>query len=255
MKKIFTLIALLSVASCWSGGRFDFWEGRNTWLEDMDSYGINFFGQEPKLLNSEIITKKDYKPNQVLTAYKGYSIANIKTYSKETFASTKARINKQGTLHSSAAPVSFKKNEVRDIIGSTNIDGVEYYLIPTDMETFVHIINDDGSFYKKMGQIRNEKLVLIDTEYFPSPKDLRFEPITTSSTIKTEPIKGFDIKFDGVNNGKINFLYLDYAEVEGDAGSFQNLTYKNQSGEIDIFGVKVKIIFADEQKLDYEIME
>lgn len=255
MKKVFAIVSILALSACWSGGKLELWEGRNTWIENMGAYDIEFFNQEPKLLSTEMRTVKDYAPNKVKTAYKGYSIANVKTYKKEIYASSAARINMDGGLASSAAPISFKKNEQRQVIGLTTIDGVEYYLIPSDTETFVFLINDDGSFYKNIGQIRNNKLRIIDTTYFAFPEDLRFEPVTNSSAEQSEPIKGFDLRFDGLKDGKAAFMYFDYSGFDNNNGSFKTYTFPNKEVTANIRGTKVKILFADDQKLDYMIVE
>lgn len=255
MKKIFAVFSVLVLSSCWSGGKLELFDWRKNWIETMGAYDIDYFDQGPKLLKTEVRTEKNYVPNKVLTAYKGYSIADIKTYRKDVYASTMARINKKGALHSSAAPIMFEKNDQRPVIGMTEIDDVSYFLIPSKINTFYHLVKDDGEFYPKMGQIRHDKLLLIDPEYFQTPADLRFEPVTTTASEQTEPIKGFDIKYEGVKKDRILFTYFDYSSVGGDRGQFENLSFMNREGTINIKGVKVKILGASDQKIDYSIVE
>lgn len=106
-----------------------------------------------------------------------------------------------------------------------------------------------------MGQIRNDKLVLLDTVYVPYPEDIRFEPVTSTSSKQSKPTKGFELKYEGLQDGKIAMTYFDYGSLDSDSGVFENLTTPNKEGEINVRGTRLNILQATDQKLDYMIIE
>ena len=80
--------------------------------------------------------------------------------------------------------------------------------------------------------------------------------ITTSKSVQTEPVKGFDIKYEGLNLGRLKFTLLDYSKADGDSGYFRNVSYPYQPGGIlDLNGVGIKVIQATNEKLDYIILK
>jgi hypothetical protein len=223
-------------------------------VESFSAYDINFIDTEPSLLRSERFVERNNKTNEVLSAYKGYSVVSTKVYDKEYYSNESVRLNMDGSLNGSSAPIVFKKNDQRPVIGTAEIDGTEYYLVPSDLESFVHLVRDNGTIYKKMGQIRFGKLVLMGTEYVPYPDGLRFEPVMGTSTVQEKPVDGFDIKYNGINRGRLEFIYMTFGG-DGNSGNFQTLPYANRRGAIDIHGTKINVINASDEKIDYTILE
>jgi hypothetical protein len=239
----------LVIASC------SLWGGRQAWVETYSAYDISFFSTEPQLMNTETYSEKNNKTNEILTAYKGYTVVASKTYNKEYYASESARINKDGALNNGSAIVDLKKGDTRPVIGLTDIDGVQYFLVPTDIENFVFIVRDNGSFYKKMGQIRYGKLIILETDFVPYPDDIRFEPIMSAATSQTKVIDGFEIKYNGFSRGRLEFLYMEFNGEANESGSFKTLHYANRKGQLNIKGTKINIVNATNDKLDYTILE
>ena len=127
-------------------------------------------------------------------------------------------------------------------------------LLPTKQDKAVVLINGDGMPYEKMGQIRNGRLVLMLPDYIPYPANFYFEPVITSKTEQTKPVKGYDIKYGGVKLDRMLFTYYDYSSSGGDNGRFENISFPNKPGLIDIYGVGIKVLHAGNQKLDYILM-
>ena len=162
-----------------------------------------------------------------------------------------------GALNGASIPVVFKKNDLKQVVGQVVIDDESFLLVPTykDKSDFMVLVRRDGSLSRRLGQIRYKRLVLLDADYIPYPADLRLEPVTTSRTEQTEPVKGFDIKYEGIKADRMAFTYLDYANSQGDSGRFENLSYPNKPGIINIRGVGIKVLDAGKQKLDYIILK
>lgn len=257
MKKISALIALFSLSGCLYAGDISVLESRKSFVERWSSYPITYFDQGSKLVKTEYITDKGMPVNEVLTAYKGYTVVDAKTYRKDFYAAEYLRPNMDGALNGASIPVVFKKNDLKQVVGQVVIDDESFLLVPTykDKSDFMVLVRRDGSLSRRLGQIRYKRLVLLDADYIPYPADLRLEPVTTSRTEQTEPVKGFDIKYEGIKADRMAFTYLDYANSQGDSGRFENLSYPNKPGIINIRGVGIKVLDAGKQKLDYIILK
>ena len=257
MKKISAVLLVLMLSSCWSGGRLDLFEGRNQWIEKLQSQPVDWFADEgQRMVKSENVTEKGFKTNEVLTAYKGQTVVDAKTYRKEYYAQEYLRANKSGTLNSGSVPITLKRNEKRRILGSTMRGSELVYLVQADLDEYVILVRDNGTFYPNLGRIVNERLVVMDETFIPHPSDLRFEPIVTMKVSQDRPVKGFDLKFGGMKLGQMLFTYFDYSDSAANSGNFQDLSVaKTETSIVKVKGVKLKILHADEQRIDYMILD
>lgn len=257
MKKILVLFALFSLSACIYAGDVSVWDARKGFVERLHSYPIDYFDQGANLVKTEYITEKNFPTNEILTAYVGYTVVDAKTYRKDFYATDMLRANGRGILNSASVPVVFAKNEEKPVIGQVRIDDVDYLLVHSDknFDNYVVLVDKNGHLYNKMGQIRYKRLVLMTPDYVVFPENFRLDPVTTSKSEQTEPVKGFDIKYEGIKLDRMVFTYLDYANSQGDSGRFENLSYPKDSKNIDINGVGIKILHAGNQKLDYIILK
>jgi len=251
MKKTAVLAFLLLVAGCSSFSGL--WEEKDVWMQNRSAYSITFFDNTPQLMKSETYTEKTKRTNQIMTAYRGQSVLYVKTFTKDTYASQVLRINQAGELNNASVPVTFKKGDTRKIIGTASIDGSDYYLVPSDLENYVFLVRDNGTFYRKMGQIRNGNLVLMLTDFVPYPDDLRFEPVTNSSAEQARPTDGFEIRYEGINRGKMRFTYMKFGE-SGD-GTFDTIELPAAVGTVSLRGNNVNIISVTDDKINYTLLD
>ena len=252
MKKIVVFASVILVSAC--SALTGFWKEKEVWTQNLAAYHINYFNSEPQLIRSENFTERNNKTNQILTAYKGQSVVYSKIYAKEVYATESVRINHDGALNNSAAPINFKKGDTRQVIGTSYVDGADYYLVPSDLQNYVFLVRDNGTFYKKMGQIRNNMLVIMATDYVPYPDDLRFEPVMGSASEQTRPIDGYEIRYEGIKKGRMQFTYMTFG-ASGKAGTFDTIEYQPRTGVISIRGNKVNVVNVNDDKLDYTILE
>lgn len=247
------MLGLLS--ACVYAGDNGFWENRKNVFTALNGYKINFYNQtDPQVLKSEFSTDKNYKLNEGMTAYKGYTVVNNKVFRKDFYSLNYVRPNKEGALHSASVPQRFSPAERYTLRGSVEIDGRRYRLVDSDLKDFVFLIDDQGRFSKKMGQIKDNNLILLETEFLAYPEDLKMVDLNVSKSVQTKPVEGFDLKYDGVRLDRIWFLYLDYNGSEGENGRFESISFPNKPGLIKINGVAFRIISADEDKIEYMVM-
>lgn len=85
MKKFAAGLSILLLSSCLQAGDYSILPQRNSFFEAWDSYPIDYYDTDLQLVKSEYITEREFEPNKILSAYVGYSVADLKTYRKDFF--------------------------------------------------------------------------------------------------------------------------------------------------------------------------
>lgn len=255
MKKV-SLLFLLMLAGCVRAGDFNILPQRNDIFTAWNGYKITFSDDNgPVLVKSERIEENNLKLNVAQTVYKGYSVLNSRSYRKDYYAEEFLKPNKNGALNSASLPVTFKANKKYKIIGRVTIDGQDYRLIPSELSDYAVLINQDGGFYNRIGQIDGSYLVLLDSEFFPYPTDLKMAVVKNSRAEQTAAVDGFDVKYDGVKLDRIWFTYLDYSQGNANSGMFKQVSFPNKPGLITINNVGFRVLEADENKVTYMVIK
>lgn len=254
MKKAFILCTLLCLNACVYAGEIDVWSGRRAWFDNFNSFSIDYKNNAANLVKTDYVNEKSFKVNELRTAFKGYSVLSDKTFERRYFVTEKVRANANVALSSASAPYVYKRNETFDVIGTVTVDGITYNLIPTNLENFVVLADaKDGKLYSQTGMIKNNRLVLLRQEYVADNKNFRFEPVFITKTEQSKPVKGFDIKYDGVRLERMWFVYYDYEDST--TGEFKEYSFPAKPGMINIKGVKLRILSVDDQRIDYMVIE
>ena len=253
MKRICLLSAFLMLVGCVRAGSYDVLGFRNEIFTVWNGYKINFYDDnEPQLVSTETINETNYTPNIAQTVSVGNSILNNKTYQKTVYAQSYLKANKKGVLNSSSVPVGIYPDKKYEAIGEITIDGDRYKLIRSELEDYVVLIDDSGAFYSRIGQIKDDYLILLDTEFFPYPANLKMTEIQVTSSEQTAAVQGFDVKYDGVKLDRIWFSYYEYANE--DSGTFSNLSFPNKPGLITINNIGFRVLAADNEKITYMVL-
>ncbi len=254
MKKAFILCALLCLNACVYAGEVNVLPGRGTWFDQFNSYRIVHKDNVAKLVKTENINEKSFKVNELRTAFKGYSVLSDKTFSRRTYVTEKVRAVGNVRLNNVSAPYEFKNNQTFVPSMFVTIDGTEYGLLPTHLEDFVVLYDvKNGKLYPNTGMIKNGRLVLLRHTFAVDNPDFYFEPVFITKTEQSKPVKGFDIKYDGVRLQRLWLIYYDYAD--GHTGAFQEFSFPAKSSIIEINDIKLRILSADDQRLDYMILD
>ena len=259
MKKLAAIFSFMLLTACnIEVGNLNFWPEREAWSESFYSYPITYYDNSMKPVKSELLTERNFPENRVLSATVGHSIVDDKTYRKIYYAREVLRANMDGGLVAGTYPVTYKKSQQVNMVGEVVIDDVRYALVPTEENDFYALVDGQGHLYPRIGQIRYDRLVLVDTYFALYPKTFAFDAVTLSRVEQTTPIKGFDIKYGGLKAGYVTFIYYQYDVPSNDglhdSGEFEVLSYSNKPGLIDIRGVKLKILEAKKDSLDYMIL-
>ena len=255
MKKLCLLLSWVMLSGCFSAGDYNILPQRNDIFTAWNGYKITFYDDGPQLMRTERIEEKNFKPNVAQTVYKGYSVLNSKVYKKDYYAQEYLKPNKNGVLNSSSLPVGLKSDKKYKLIGQVTIDGQVYRLFPSELDDYAVLVNKDGGFYDKIGQIKDGYLVLLDSEFFPYPADLKMVEVKNSKTEQSEAVNGFDVKYDGIRLDRIWFTYLDYSQGNGNSGMFKQISFPNKPGLITINNIGFRVLQADEDKIIYMVLK
>ena len=235
MRALKVLGLTLCLSGCIYAGEISLWPGRDDFIAGLSSYSIEYLDKDgPKLIKTETVTESDFAPNKMLTAYKGYSVADTKSYTRNYYTQESIVAPTDAVLVSGLSPLSIKADKKYDIIGRTDIDEVVYALVPNPEGKDVFLVKNDGTLLNQVGLIRGDKVKLLDTKY--------------------EMTWGFEIKYAGLKLNRIVFTVMEYDQAGGESGNFVNYSYPNRPGEIDIRGLKIRVFEANDAKIEYMIV-
>ena len=254
MKTLKILALTVCLSGCIYAGEVSLFPWRNEFVAGFTGYSIEYLNQkEEKLLSTENLQDSSFTANKLLTAFKGFPVADTKYYSKNYYVQESLIAPTDAQMSSGSSPAKIKGGQKYDVIARTKIDGKVNYLIDSGHSTFVYLVDEDYALMPYLGTIRNDKLVLLEEKNIISPENYKFEPVTKSRMLQSDIINGFEIKFEGVQNGMMLFTLMEY-DAGGSTGEFSKYNFDNQPGVINIAGVKIKVFSAEDTRLEYMIL-
>lgn len=254
MKALKILGMVLCLSGCIYAGEFSVLPWRDDVVAGLSGYQIEYLDrQSEKLLKTEVLQESSFKANKLLTAFKGYTIVDTKSYSKNYYVQESLVAPESAQLISGYAPASVEGGKKYDIIGQVDIDDKIYYVLASGKPTYVFLADENYVLQDHIATIRDDKLVMIDGKFVIVPENFKFEPITKSRIVQSDMVTGFEIKYQGVKSGMMVFSLLEY-DAGGQTGEFINYTFENKPGVIEIAGIRIKVFYADDSKLEYMII-
>lgn len=254
MTKKFMPLFILLLTGCVYAGEIDVLPSRKGFFERLNSYSVERFNDQQEFVKTEHLNDKNYKLNQSMTAFRGYTVVNNKTYRRDWYQQNFVKPNRSGSLSSGGISQAYQKDEKQRVLGTVTIDGIEWRIIPGEDDEFVYMIDKDGKFNNRAGKLDGSRLILLDTEYEVLPDDLQMIDVAATSSMQTKPVLGFDVKYEGVKLDRIWFTYFDYASANGGKGTFEEISFPNKPGLIEINGIGIRVLKADNERLDYMVI-
>lgn len=254
MKALKILGVVLCLNGCIYAGEFTLFPQRNDFMAGLSGYQIEYLDKKSeKLLETETLHESSFKANKLLTAYKGYPIADTKSYMKNYYVQESLIAPQKAVMTSGLTPSEISAGKKYDVIGQTKIDGVQYYLISSDSPAYVYLVDENYTLQRHLGTVRGDKLIMVEESFIISPANFKFEPVTKSRILQSDMVTGFEIKYEGVKNDTMLFTLMQYDDG-GSTGEFVNYSFDNTPGVIEIAGVKIKVFSANDSKLEYMIV-
>lgn len=116
MRALKVLGLTLCLSGCIYAGEISLWPGRDDFIAGLSSYSIEYLDKDgPKLIKTETVTESDFAPNKMLTAYKGYSVADTKSYTRNYYTQESIVAPTDAVLVSGLSPLSIKADKKYDI--------------------------------------------------------------------------------------------------------------------------------------------
>ncbi|MBR1648321.1 MAG: hypothetical protein IJ689_01820 [Alphaproteobacteria bacterium] len=254
MKALKILGLVLSLSGCIYAGEYNLFPWRNDVIAGLSGYQIEYLDKrEEHLLNSETLHESSFTANKLLTAHKGYPIVDTKSYMKNYYVQESLIAPQNAIMTSGITPAKVTGGKKYDVIGRVKIDGNIYYLIDSDSPSTVFLVDEDYRLQKHIGAVKGDKLVLIKESFAVTPENFQFEPVTKSRVLQSDMVKGFEIKFEGVENNIMRFTLMNY-DNGGFSGEFVDYNFENEPGIVEIAGVEIRVFSATDEKLEYMIL-
>ncbi len=253
MKKILSLICLLLVSGCIRAGDYDLVPVRKKILNMVNGYTINFADTEKMLLRSEDRREHNFVLNKALTVKKGETVLSDKFFVVDMYETIAYVPSKKGALQTTTVPTKLSNRQEYKILGTVSVDGAEYNLLPSGLDDYVFLFDNQGNFYNKAGWVDDGTLKLLDEDVFVYPSDLKMKKVIKNSMTSGKVYGGYEIKYGGVKLDRVWFDYLAFEDDE-DAGEYERISFPNKPGLIMINGNGFRILEASDDALTYMIL-
>ena len=253
MKKI--LVFVLAVFACACINTKGLFERNSSdfWLNHMRGYATypvyyyneNDFDPTEKQVESKEIATHTYQRNVVVSADIGQRMVDSQTFDFSKFTQHQLAARNEATISTISDEIHIEKGQKFIPIGETEIDNKHYMLIEGDKLGGILLIDETGHVLNKICAIYRGELLFSKNYAVINPEELIIAPLDTVRTDVSDLKQNFEIIFNGYRNGMIEITYVD-ADKKA-----QKYTYKQEPQDIDINGVKIKIIGIYPDRIEY----
>ena len=232
---------------------------KNYWLNNVrfyKSFPINFYnGNGMKYeggSQSQEVATREYKHNVVVSANLGQRMLD-----SETFVVTSKdhgqlyRPETDITFYNTGGELRITAQDELAPIGEVKIEGIYYLLFDPQENGRIVMIDETGRFVHMICRIHKGELIISKEITNVKPKTARVEPTSGIKTVSGKPKFNFELRYDGLQDKKISFLYIS----DEDGGTAQRFTYPETQKVINIYGNKIQIIRPYKDKIEYMILD
>ena len=259
MKKIFITISLLALTAC------IFFEKDNPhyWLNNIRSYKtlpINYYDSNTpefgeKLTSSRTLNTRTYKHNVIVSANLGQRMVDAQTYTVKNYTAEKIVATTDGQLYNISHTVDIHEGDVYTPLGEVKFNGQYYLLVDPQNNGNILLIDEDGKFLNMICRIYRGELLLSREKAVINPQGLGVEQDINVREVVDKPKLQFEIKYDGLENGMMAFIYTDYSNASSTEGYFQRFTFPQEQELVDINGIKFKVMDVYPDRIEYMLLD
>lgn len=253
MKKLAAILSVSMLAACVYAGEVDIFKGRNKIFQVWQTNEIFFYDTQSgdeTLTESKTITEDEIDRNQVLITKVNDTMLFSRTQRIDFYGSSKLTVNKDAVMSSSYTPAYIYKNSHFEALGETNIDGAVYMLVKQGKSKDILLVDEKGEVYPRLGRIVDDRLAILDIEFFVEPDDVKFTPVVSTRSETSDVISGYELRYSGVSNNYMNFTY----STLGDNGQSEEFSFPLGQGTIEIKNFRINVIDAGYDKIEYIIL-
>ena len=255
MKKIFVVLAVLGLSSCFYL-KGDYTLGRrNTFNDFFYTYNIRYYDDASFTGEDvEFVSESDFKEGIARHTVPGGIVVSSKMYEMAVYSNEYVRPNKKGALVSYTVPVEFSDEKTYKLIGEVEIDGTTYRLIEPNRIGDILLINSFGDIYKRVGRIYNNRLSLLNTAFVLEPRDVMFKYETSTSTGNKEIVQGFEVRYLGLEDYNMVFEYNKISHIGGDViEDKKEYKFPMYDEHVSFEGIGLEILDINDAGLEYKV--
>lgn len=112
---------ILALGACADISGRSWWDARRTFVERFTTYPIVFYDSGEHLVNTEYVSEKSVKSNEILTAYVGYSVVSDKIYQIKNYETNLVKANVDGYMNSASVPGRIPVGKPIEVIGAAEM--------------------------------------------------------------------------------------------------------------------------------------
>lgn len=263
MKKIFITIPLLALAGCGFFQSVTERDNENYWLNNVRPYKtfpINYYSsdsakEEEKLTDSKTLNTRTYKHNVVVSANLGQRMVDAQTYEEKNYTTKKLVANMDGRIYNISTEIDIHKGDVYTPIGEIKMSGSYYMLISPNNDNNILLVDEHGRFLNQICHIYHDELLYPRESSLMSSVNLGIEESADSRKDVTDPKLQFEIKYDGLENGNMAFIYTDYSNANSSEGYFQRFVFPQTQDLVNLNGVKFKVMDVYPERIEYMLLD
>ena len=229
----------------------------NYWKNNIHAYRtypINFYTMYNRPYDTQdkqrTVNMREYARNTAVSAKVGQRMIDSETFTVTQNDTTyKYSATSDGKIYKANSDLKISGSDILEPIGEVKIDGSYFLIFEPERDGRVFLIDAAGQIMPTMGHIDGKNLILSREIVVVTPKDMRLEP-AAPKVVNGTPQKHFEIKYDGIKAGAMTFIYTNYEN-----NTMQRFSYSQDRKIIDINGVKLNVLDADENQIVYMIIE
>lgn len=253
MKKIIALLPILMLGACVYAGQADILASRKApfkvWQTEKVFYYDRGTGEE-FLSESKTVTEEKIEKNVVLVTQVGKPMVSSKTYRTDFYSIENVQVNKSGIMSSTYSPVYIKKDADFKAFGEVKFNNETYMLVRQGKSNDILLVNEDGEIFNKIGRMVDDRIAVLNVDFHVEPDDIVMLPVINTRTEVSDLLEGYELIYDGIEDQKIGFTY----RLLGDMNAEDKFEFPLDSTVININGIKVNIIDAGYNKIEYIIL-
>lgn len=227
----------------------------NYWLNNIrtfKTYPIVYYQQhaysKPVEVENNVRHAREYPLNVVISANVGQVMVSDEVYTVSTEnLGEHYEIAGDGIVYNSDSEIKLVKGQVITPIGEVKIDGQYYIVFEPERDGRMLLADEQGQILHNIGRYYRGEFLLSRDLASVLPKDL--------SIIKTSDVKHeisnsemqFEIKYDGIADGLIKFVYVDYSNGRRET----QLAFSSDQRYLDINGKHIQVITATADNIEY----
>lgn len=260
MKKIFITLSSILLAACTV---FET-DNDNYWLNNIRPYKtlpINYYNpsdtaSDEKLTDSKTLNTRTYQHNVVVSANLGQRMVDAQTYTVQNFTKPKLIAATDGYISRGGIVVNIHKGQEFEPVGEIKMNGNYYLVVPAyNGKDDYLLVDDKGYFLHMICHIYHGELLLPKEKAYMNPEKIRLEQQKVSRESVSKPQLQFEVKYDGLENGYMAFIYTDYSNANSSEGYFQRFVFPQEQDLVDINGVKFKVMDVYPERIEYMLLD